>query len=79
MGQWINRYQEIIPFGEKPPFVQEIGDGSNVFDPTIEWDGYATDTVNDLGSHSALCDSWPRRTENQRILSQHNRNRYRIF
>ncbi|MGC9335129.1 MAG: lamin tail domain-containing protein, partial [Anaerolineae bacterium] len=27
-------------------------DGSNLFDPAIEWDGYATDTFDGLGSHS---------------------------
>ncbi len=29
--------------------------GSNVFDPSTEWDGFATDTVSDLGSHTASC------------------------
>ncbi|WP_194163164.1 lamin tail domain-containing protein [Arenimonas daejeonensis] len=30
-------------------------DGSDAFDPAIEWDGYATDTFDGLGSHSASC------------------------
>jgi DNA/RNA endonuclease G (NUC1) len=29
--------------------------GSNVFDPSIEWDGFATDTFGGLGAHSATC------------------------
>src|SRR5215208_7172714 len=28
---------------------------TNVFDPSPEWDGFATDTFNGLGSHTALC------------------------
>lgn len=32
-------------------------DGSNVFDPAIEWDGYAQDTFDGLGAHSADCSS----------------------
>ncbi|HEV7374688.1 MAG TPA: Ig-like domain-containing protein [Pyrinomonadaceae bacterium] len=32
-------------------------DGSNAFDPSIEWDGFATDTFNGLGAHSATCGS----------------------
>jgi len=30
-------------------------DGSNDFDPSAEWDGYATDTFDGLGSHTADC------------------------
>jgi predicted extracellular nuclease len=30
-------------------------DGSNAFDPSVEWDGYATDTFGDLGSHTSAC------------------------
>ncbi|HWH06779.1 MAG TPA: hypothetical protein VNT23_10155, partial [Gaiellaceae bacterium] len=32
----------------------ESGDtnGTDVFDPAVEWDGYATDTFDGLGSHS---------------------------
>lgn len=30
-------------------------DGSNSFDPAGEWDGYATDTFDGLGSHTASC------------------------
>lgn len=32
-------------------------DGSNVFDPSVEWDGYATDTFGGLGSHACACAS----------------------
>ena len=30
-------------------------DGSNAFDPSLEWDGYATDTFGGLGAHTASC------------------------
>jgi predicted extracellular nuclease len=30
-------------------------DSSNPFDPSIEWDGYATDTFDGLGTHTANC------------------------
>ena len=30
-------------------------DGSDAFDPAGEWDGYATDTFDGLGSHTASC------------------------
>ncbi len=30
-------------------------DGSNTFDPSLEWDGFATDTVASLGNHTANC------------------------
>lgn len=30
-------------------------DGSNDFDPALEWDGFATDTFNGLGAHSGTC------------------------
>ncbi|MBI5029538.1 MAG: ExeM/NucH family extracellular endonuclease [Chloroflexi bacterium] len=33
--------------------------GSNAFDPSIEWDGYATDTFTGLGSHSTVCEAAP--------------------
>ncbi len=29
--------------------------GSDVFDPSIEWDGYATDTFDGLGAHATTC------------------------
>jgi predicted extracellular nuclease len=29
--------------------------GADAFDPTIEWDGFATDTFSGLGTHSANC------------------------
>ncbi len=34
-------------------------DGSNVFDPSIEWDGFAIDTFTGLGAHTADCGSTP--------------------
>lgn len=30
-------------------------DGSNAFDPSIEWDGFAPDTFDGLGAHTASC------------------------
>ncbi|MEW6212854.1 MAG: HYR domain-containing protein, partial [Acidobacteriota bacterium] len=30
---------------------------ANVFDPSVEWDGFATDTFGGLGSHTASCGS----------------------
>ena len=30
-------------------------DGSNAFDPSIEWDGYANNTFGGLGAHVANC------------------------
>ncbi|MBU1410648.1 hypothetical protein KKC22_03930, partial [Myxococcota bacterium] len=30
-------------------------DGSDVFDPASQWDGFATDTVSDLGSYTHVC------------------------
>ena len=30
-------------------------DGTNVFDPAIEWDGFAVDTFSGLGSHTTNC------------------------
>lgn len=30
-------------------------DASNAFDPSLEWDGFATDTFDGLGSHGAVC------------------------
>lgn len=32
-------------------------DGTNVFDPAIEWDGYANNTFDGLGAHTANCGS----------------------
>ncbi|MBP7690035.1 MAG: lamin tail domain-containing protein, partial [Thermoflexales bacterium] len=36
-----------------------IGDanGSDVFDPAVQWDGYAVDTFDGLGAHTASCSS----------------------
>ena len=37
----------------KPAIVAGDTDGSNPFDPAVEWDGFATDTFGGLGSHNA--------------------------
>ncbi len=34
-------------------------DGANAFDPSLEWDGYATNTFDGLGAHSATCGAPP--------------------
>jgi uncharacterized protein len=34
-------------------------DGSNVFDPSLEWDGYATNTFDGLGAHTSNCNGAP--------------------
>ena len=34
-------------------------DGSNAFDPALEWDGFAQDTFGGLGAHTATCDGVP--------------------
>lgn len=39
----------------KSPICQGDANGSNAFDPSTEWDGYATDTTSYLGSHSISC------------------------
>ncbi|HSJ55511.1 MAG TPA: lamin tail domain-containing protein, partial [Anaerolineae bacterium] len=31
-------------------------DGTNPFDPALEWDGFANDTFDGLGAHTAACD-----------------------
>jgi uncharacterized protein len=31
--------------------------GSDVFDPSLEWEGFATDTFGGLGAHTAMCGS----------------------
>jgi len=33
--------------------------GTNLFDPSIEWDGFATDTFSDLGTHADACGPTP--------------------
>lgn len=40
----------------KPTVCTGDVDGGNAFDPTLEWDGFATDTFDGLGSHTANCD-----------------------
>lgn len=34
-------------------------DGANIFDPSFEWDGFATDAVDGLGAHVASCGGPP--------------------
>ena len=34
-------------------------DGSDAFDPSLEWDGYAQDTFDGLGAHTANCGGGP--------------------
>ena len=34
-------------------------DGSDAFDPATEWDGYANNTFDGLGAHTATCDGPP--------------------
>jgi len=41
----------------KTTICQGDTNGSDAFDPAIEWDGYATDTFGGLGSHSASCNA----------------------
>jgi uncharacterized protein len=31
-------------------------DGTDVFDPAVEWDGFATNTFDGLGSHTTMCE-----------------------
>ncbi|MDZ7346309.1 MAG: ExeM/NucH family extracellular endonuclease, partial [candidate division KSB1 bacterium] len=39
----------------KPTICRGDADGQNAFDPAIEWDGFPTDTIDGLGSHSSAC------------------------
>lgn len=39
----------------KTTVCQGDADGTNAFDPSAEWDGYAVDNVADLGVHAATC------------------------
>lgn len=39
----------------KSTICQGDTDGSNVFDPSIEWDGFSTDTFAGLGTHAVNC------------------------
>jgi hypothetical protein len=38
----------------KPTITAGDPDGSNVFDPTVEWEGFATDTFDGLGVHTVV-------------------------
>lgn len=46
-------------------------DGSDVFDPSNEWDGYATDTLDGLGSHTATCDLGPLEPKINEFVANH--------
>src|SRR5690606_18929120 len=39
----------------KPGICAGDTDGSDEFDPALEWDGFATDTFDSLGSHTTTC------------------------
>jgi hypothetical protein len=43
----------------KPDVCDGDLNGTNLFDPTIEWDGFATDTFGGLGTHSDACGPVP--------------------
>lgn len=43
----------------KPAICAGDTDGSDAFDPATEWDGFATDTFDGLGAHTANCDGGP--------------------
>lgn len=36
-------------------------DGSDVFDPSLEWDAFGNDNFDDLGAHTAACEPTPTR------------------
>ncbi len=40
-------------------YVLAMPDESNVFDPSVEWAGYATNTFDGLGAHVASCNGGP--------------------
>jgi len=46
-------------------------DGSNVFDPSLEWDGYATDTFDGLGAHTSNCSGTPPVDDAPEIISSY--------
>lgn len=46
-------------------------DGGDVFDPSNEWDGYANDTFDGLGSHSATCDFGPLEPKINEFVANH--------
>jgi hypothetical protein len=39
----------------KPVICQGDTDGSDPFDPAVEWDGFGQDNIDDLGSHTETC------------------------
>ena len=47
-------------------------DGSNTFDPLVEWDGFATNTFDGLGAHTANCDTTPTLSINDVSMSEGN-------
>jgi hypothetical protein len=46
-------------------------DGSNVFDPSLEWDGSATDTFDGLGAHTSNCSGTPPVDDAPEIISSY--------
>jgi uncharacterized protein len=46
-------------------------DGSDVFDPSLEWDGYATDTFDGLGAHASNCSDTPPVDDAPEIISSY--------
>ncbi len=53
----------------KSTIVNGDTDGSNTFDPVIEWDGYATDDVSHLGNHIMTCTPCIEPTSNAVFIS----------
>lgn len=47
----------------KPLVCDGDTDPSNVFDPSIQWDGFATDTFDGLGQHTIACGPTPAGTQ----------------
>lgn len=45
----------------KPDVCVGDGNGGDVFDPSIEWDGHAVDTFDQLGAHTSTCGPTPAR------------------
>ena len=43
----------------RPPSAPATPTASDAFDPSIEWDGFATDTFDGLGAHTATCAAEP--------------------
>ncbi len=43
----------------KPPICSGDTNGTDAFNPAVEWDGFATNTFDGLGSHTATCGGVP--------------------